>query len=224
MLAKRPEERYGSCREFIDAARAALGFHPAERLTGGTLGTVTAGSPTGLPASLTFGPLVGEPAEQVAAGSPPVRASHGGTITSHRRQAGAASPYGTEEPDGHQPPRGRPEPRQGRSLRPRWLAVLAAVILIAAGAGTWALVRGGSGCHAGSSGVSSRSAGPKASASALMNALMLANRAADAKGDLPPSACRQQGTTMVSCPAPATGVSGVHFQTYPSLTALYAAY
>ena len=219
VLAKRPEERYRSCREFIDAARVALGLRPAERLTGGSLSTFTAGPPGGLSGSRAF-----EPTEIVAAGSQDVRAHQGGTMASHRRQAGAAPPRETGEPGGHHLPPGQSGPRRGGFLRPRWLAVLAAVILIAAGAGTWALVRGGPASHAGGTGVKSRSAGPKASASALMDALMLANQTADAKGDLPPSSCRQQGATMVSCTAPAPGVSGVHFQVYPSLTALYAAY
>jgi hypothetical protein len=43
-------------------------------------------------------------------------------------------------------------------------------------------------------------------------------------GQLPPSACRQDNATTVTCTAPATGISGVAFQTYPSLKALYAAY
>jgi hypothetical protein len=60
--------------------------------------------------------------------------------------------------------------------------------------------------------------------SALMNALAAANQSADSKGLLPPSTCGQQGTTMVTCTAPAAGISGAAFQTYPSLTALYAAY
>jgi len=69
------------------------------------------------------------------------------------------------------------------------------------------------------------SATPKAKPpSALMAALMLANQSGGAKGLLPPSACRQQGATMVTCTAPAPGISAVIFRTYPSLTALYAAY
>jgi hypothetical protein len=57
-----------------------------------------------------------------------------------------------------------------------------------------------------------------------MSALMLANQSGQAKGDLPPSACHQQSTTKVTCTAPASGINEVIFRTYPSLTALYAAY
>ena len=60
--------------------------------------------------------------------------------------------------------------------------------------------------------------------SALMSALTLANESGLAKGLLPPSACKPQSATVVTCAAPAPGISGVTFQTYPSLTALYAAY
>jgi hypothetical protein len=60
--------------------------------------------------------------------------------------------------------------------------------------------------------------------SALMSAIILANESADAKGALPPSSCQEQGATQVTCTAPAFGISGVIFKTYPSLTALYAAY
>jgi hypothetical protein len=68
------------------------------------------------------------------------------------------------------------------------------------------------------------SATPKPATSALMNALILADKSADAKGQLPPSTCKQDNATKVTCTAPATGISGVVFQTYPSLKALYAAY
>ncbi len=66
------------------------------------------------------------------------------------------------------------------------------------------------------------SAKPKPSA--LMNALILTSKSADAAGKLPPSSCKQHGSTMVTCIAPFTGISGVVFQTYPNLKALYAAY
>jgi serine/threonine protein kinase len=39
VLAKRPDERYGSCREFIDAAHVALGIVPAGQATGGYPGS-----------------------------------------------------------------------------------------------------------------------------------------------------------------------------------------
>jgi hypothetical protein len=57
-----------------------------------------------------------------------------------------------------------------------------------------------------------------------MAALVLANKSADAKGLLPPPACKQAGSATVTCTAPVTGISGVVFQTYPSQQALYTAY
>ena len=126
-------------------------------------------------------------------------------------EAGAPPPGETGEPDGRHPPPDRPiratgsRPRRRGLLRPRWLAALAALILIAAGTGTWALARGGSGFHTHGTAMPSMPA-KKPSASALMNALILANKSADAKGDLPPSTCTQQGATKVTCTAPAPGI------------------
>ncbi len=64
----------------------------------------------------------------------------------------------------------------------------------------------------------------RASASALMAALTLANQSTVARGMLPPSTCKQQGPDMVTCTAPALGINAAVFRTYPNLTALYAAY
>ena len=57
-----------------------------------------------------------------------------------------------------------------------------------------------------------------------MKALILANKSSEATGLLPPSTCKQNTPTHVTCTAPATGITAAVFQTYPSLTALYAAY
>ncbi len=65
---------------------------------------------------------------------------------------------------------------------------------------------------------------PKPTTGALMSALILANKSNDAKGQLPPSTCNQDTPTYVTCTAPAAGISGVVFQTYPNQKALYAAY
>jgi hypothetical protein len=56
-----------------------------------------------------------------------------------------------------------------------------------------------------------------------MAAIILANQSGGAKG-LPPSTCKQHSATMVTCTAPAPGITEVTFRTYPSLTALYDAY
>ena len=211
VLAKQPGDRYGSCREFIEAIRAALGSLAAEPQAGG------------IPGSNALDPLPEPPVERVAAGAQAVQAHEGHTMTSHRRQAAGAPPGETGGPGGHHPSPGRHGPRRW-FLRPGWIAALTALILIAAGAGTWALVSGGSASHARGTAMPSKSAKPKAPTSALMNALIVANQSGEAKGLLPPSTCKQQSTTVVTCTAPAPGITGVVFRTYPSLTALYAEY
>jgi len=111
--------------------------------------------------------------------------------------------------------------------RPRWIAALTALVLIAAGAGTWALVGRGPGTPARAAAMSSMSAMPKPKPkppSALMSALILANESGGAKGLLPPSSCKQASATMVTCTAPAPGIGAVIFRTFGSLPALYAAY
>ena len=95
--------------------------------------------------------------------------------------------------------------------------MLAAVVLVLAGVGTWVGLSGGSGAHSGA-------ASHKPVPGALMKALILANKSSEAGGMLPPSACKQNTATHVTCTAPATGITAAVFQTYPSLKALYAAY
>jgi len=104
---------------------------------------------------------------------------------------------------------------------------MTALVLIAAGLGTWALVNGGTKAHSGAMSMSSMSSSAKPKArppSALMSAITLANQSGGAKGLIPPSTCKQQSATMVTCTAPAPGIGGVTFRTYPSLAALYDAY
>ena len=57
-----------------------------------------------------------------------------------------------------------------------------------------------------------------------MSTLRLTNQNSDAKGLLPSSTCKQQGSNTVTCTAPAPGINEVVFHTYPNLTALYNAY
>jgi hypothetical protein len=225
VLAKQPGDRYASCREFIEAMRVALGGLAADPRTLGSLGGLTADSHAGGIAGDQAPRLADAPTEHVAAASQAVKARQGDTLASHRREPIEAPPGVTGGPDGRQSPPGPTGPRRRWFTRPGWIAGLTALVLIAAGAGTWALVSGGSGSHPRGRGISSMSAKPKPKhPSALMSALVLANQSAEAKGLLPPSSCKQQSTTMVTCTAPARGISGVTFRTYPSLTALYAAY
>jgi serine/threonine-protein kinase len=260
VLSKQPGGRYQSCREFIDAARMALGIFgrgtdsltygvattgldasaPPGRHAGappdryswssppvhgyaagpGAPGGLAAASPSGPGQSWSSQPSVGHPGHgQPGAGQPAA-----GTFTSDRREYGPAGPG---EPG---QPAGTPLPGQPRGPRwyrqPRWTAVLAALVLVVAGLGTRASLSG-SGSHGkGATTMPSMSAKAKQkpATSALMNALVLANKSGDATGKLPASSCKQDSPTHVTCTGPAPGVSGVVFQTYPSLKALYAAY
>ena len=280
VLAKRPDERYGSCREFVEAARMALGMFGPGTESSLAFGAMPAGPPSGSQAGVppdrfSWSSLAGQaPAADpvapggAAAAAPPSgpgqswggppdaihpdssqtgylqsgygqpgygqpehsqpgydqpgsgrSGSHhpGGTVASHRREHGTG-PGEPGQPAGAQPPPGRPGgPHWYR--QPRWIAVLAAAVLVLAGLGTWIGLSGSSG-HAGASGTRSHKPVP----SALMKALILANKSSDAQGELPPSTCKQNTPTYVTCTAPATGVSTAVFQTYPSLKALYTAY
>jgi len=228
VLAKQPGERYGSCREFIEAARVALGG----------LATASAVTPPVDTAPVVTAPVVTAPeyapsafapppdaAGGLAAAPPAGRARQGDTIVSHRRPASEPPPPGGADP--HPPAPGRSGPPRRWFARPGWIAALTALVLVAAGLGTWALVSSGSKPHSGAMSMSSMSASAKPKArppSALMSAITLANQSGGAKGLIPPSTCKQQSATMVTCTAPAPGISAVTFRTYPSLAALYDAY
>jgi hypothetical protein len=229
VLAKEPGDRYANCREFIEAMRVALGSLAADPRTLGSL-AIPGAAPTGG----NQGSIVTEPFRplevqhelatgKIAAGAQAAQAQRGDTVASHRRQPDAAVPGQAGGTDGRPPPDGRTGQRRRWYARPGWIAALTALILIAAGAGTWALVSGRPGSPAHSHAASSGSAKPNPP-SALMAALTLANQSGGAKGMLPPSTCKQQSATMVTCTAPAPGITQVTFRTYPSLTALYAAY
>jgi serine/threonine-protein kinase len=260
VLSKQPGGRYQSCREFIDAARMALGIFgrgtdslaygvtttgldasaPPGRHAGappdryswssppahgyaagpGAPGGLAAASPSGPGQSWSSQPSLGHPGHgQPGAGQP-----GGGTFTSDRREYGPAGPGEPGQPAGAASPG---QPRGPRWYRqPRWIAALAALVLVLAGVGTWAGLSG-SGTHdKGPTTMPSMSAKAKQkpATSELMNALVLADKSGDATGKLPPSSCKQDSPAHVTCTGPAVGVSGVVFQTYPSLKALYAAY
>ena len=70
--------------------------------------------------------------------TPAGRSEPGGTLTSHRREFGLAGPGEPGQSVGAQPPPGQPQKPRGPRWyrRPRWLAVLAALVLVAAGLGT----------------------------------------------------------------------------------------
>jgi hypothetical protein len=225
VLAKEPGDRYASCREFIEATRVALGTLAADPQTLGSLDIGRAAPAGGIQGSIAtehFSPLEVQhelPTGKIPAGAQAAQAQRGDTMASHRRQPGEAPPGQAGGADTGPPAAGRP---RRWFARPGWIAALTALVLLAVGAGTWALVNGRSGANAHNHAASSSSAKP--TPSALMAALTLANQSGGAKGMLPPSTCTQQSATTVTCTAPAPGITQVTFRTYPSLTALYGAY
>jgi hypothetical protein len=235
VLAKQPGDRYGTCREFIDAARVAFGVATSGPHALGSPGSVTMephalGSPDSVTTVLS---ARGTPVAPVAESVPEPAAMAPAMAPAMAAAAPPARPYHGDTMFVSRPPGGPPRPPRRWFRQPRWIAALAALVLVAAGAGTWALVSGGSATRPHSMAVSSMSAMPKTTPkpktspkppNALMSALTLANESGLAKGLLPPSTCKQDTATMVTCTAPAPGISGVIFQTYPSLPALYAAY
>jgi hypothetical protein len=241
VLAKRPDERYGSCREFIEAARMALGISGRgtdAHAYGVTATALDASTPPGgqagapgryswsSPAGHAYAPgqaLSSHPSAGPYGYDQPGAGQSGGTLTSHRREYGIAGPGEPGQPAGAPPSQGGPrEPRWYR--RPRWIAALAAVVVLLAGLGIWAGLSGGSSGHPNASATTTHKPKPKPANGALMNAVILTNRSGNAKGLLPPSTCKQDSLTHVTCTAPVPGITAAVFQTYPNQKALYAAY
>jgi serine/threonine protein kinase len=238
VLAKRPDERYGSCREFVEAARMALGVFPAATEASVAYGVTAdpqtrpggvtpARRPSIPPDQFSWSGRLSQPsapdpaADPVAPYAPPSgpRPS-GGTLASHRREPAPPDPGGPGQQAGP-PPAGPREPHWYR--RPRWIAALAAVVVLLAGLGAWAGVSG-FGSHHKAALAATPPKPKKPKPSELMAALMLTNESADATGQLPPSTCKQSTSATVTCTAPAHGITGVIFQTFPNQKALYAAY
>src|SRR5262245_3010414 len=109
VLAKRPEERYGSCREFVDAARVALGI-----LTPGTASSLTYGA--------TAPPQTAAPQTGAPPGGRPGTPSDGfswSSLASRVRAAGLASPGGVATPPVPGPPGVGPAGTSQRSVDQR---------------------------------------------------------------------------------------------------------
>ena len=175
VLAKRPADRYSSCREFVDAARAAL---------------------DGEPARVVCALKLDGPGDQV-------------------RVQTSTLLKGSEHPDqggpsvNDRPAQDGLAPRLPRLARPRWLAALAAVILIAAGTSAWALAGGGPAAHPHrgmpmsmpSSAPSPKAASPKPMASPMPSpaALLAALRQTNSSPTRPGS-CRPRPATATPVP------------------------
>ena len=123
-----------------------------------------------------------------------------------------------------------PLPGTGPGRRTRWLAIAAVLLLICGGgAGAYAALSPQPKASA-----STSSATPSAApstpmpqptpASPLSQVLTAADASKIALGMLPPSKCKQQGTTVVVCRAPSPAIASATFTTFGSRTALFAAY
>ena len=221
-MAKQPEDRYQSCREFVAAARGALagpagvqpadaslpepaGAHPAAAFLTAPVGAQPAASSlTSLDPALSGegGPGAASPAQR-AAGPP----AHSGAAPPARRGAAPPSPAGPAGPH-----------RWYR--RSRWLAALGVIVVLIGVGATWMTLRGQSPATSAASSMPATTAHPKAGK--LTHALIQANQAT--RNMLPMSTCKMQSNSLIMCMKPALGVTSVTFHTYPSLAALYNAY
>ena len=97
--------------------------------------------------------------------------------------------------------------------------------MVAAGLGTWAGLNASGSHPARQVTMPPMSAKPRPKGKERADECAdLTNNSFGAAGELPPSACKQDGSAKVMCTAPVTGISGTIFQAYPDLKALYAAY
>jgi len=225
-MAKRPEDRYASCRQFLTAARAAL--DPATGLA--------ASADTGLPRALKPPQIPSESSEAVE----PARSSEAvdrmGDVpsrtgpSSRGETESAASPGGP----GGRPPTNWPPPdaisgRSPRRSRPALqfgvlgaaAAVIVAIVLVLALSG------GGSRKNhsaMAASGGSHMKMDASLRHSTLMKALAGVNTNRYSRNLLPLSTCTPQSASKVTCANVTNSASQVIFETYPSLTALYRAY
>jgi serine/threonine protein kinase len=225
-LAKDPDDRYSTCRELIEAARVVLessakngasatklSRHPDTVLSGVEPPPPRLGSPPMDPPVRPVDDAAPRPASEPASSAyPPPAAPPSAPLPP---PASAASPSA---------PRGRDRQAGTGSRSRRHLPVIGAlVLLILAGIGVWLGTRGG-----GKASVVKTSshhlAGASRASNAILEALAITNRSDTAKHLIPPSTCKAQSATAVTCTHPAFGANTVTISTFPSLSALYTAY
>ena len=201
-LAKDPNDRYATCREFVGAAQGkALGTSRGRDTTIMARPTSVLAAP---PTALSQRPRRSEPVP--AAGT-----SGGGAAPPGRAPAARST-------------------RSSRPGRWRWLVAAGVVAAALAGAAVALALSGGRSSAASqnhAAGSASESSPPKSPArppNQIMQALAQANESADAKGLIPPQSCKPLSDSIVSCTRPHFGADSVRIQTYPSLTTLYSAY
>ncbi|HEY1699032.1 MAG TPA: serine/threonine-protein kinase [Trebonia sp.] len=222
VLADQPGDRYGSCREFMAAARGALG------------------SPAGPPA----------PGGPVSGGPPPGGSGHPEEIA-HEPGADGPAPRaaaaGRER--GRRRGSGRLATVTAVAAALVLAAGIGIAVTRATGDGTTHISLSGKGANIPEKGTNassgtSRPAAASASASAGMNmgvrvgdgesgpgtlagVLGAANTSVEGRGLLPPAKCgqyQQNANGAIVCTSPVPGVAQVYYQNYSSLTTLYDAY
>ena len=198
VLAERPGDRYNTCREFMEAASAALA-NLATTPRSGVDSPAPGHEPEPEPESVGYRSAP-TPANSPAAPAP-------GDPQPEFASAAAAD-------SGH-----------GRR-RTRWLVIAAVLLLICAGgAGAYAALSSQPKANASTpTAMATKPIPQRAPVSLLTQVLTAADASKVAMGMLPPSSCKQQGATMAVCLAPSPSIASVTFTTYSSLTALFAAY
>ena len=205
-LAKDPAQRYPSCREFVTAARAVC-----ERV----------------PQSSTSVPGEGVIIDDASSSATSSRSSQPTRPRAIiRPPQGQGSTVGNVEP----PDGGVPDGNSDSGAwwrRRRGLVAIGTLVLagIAAGVVIAGTSQGGRAKSWSNRSLSHVTAAPAARRpNAILQALVTANESRTAKGLLPPSSCKAESASMVTCSHPAFGATTVTFRTYPSLNSLYAAY
>jgi serine/threonine protein kinase len=277
VLAERPSDRYNTCREFMEAASAALAdmatvsapaviaTAPLPSIDARTLAPEpeavahqpapttleTSEAPAPAPAPAASQPerepwpadnqrdVAPEPAEYQQDVTPepadnqrdvtPEPAEYQQDVApepaEYHRDV-APEPAGDQrEPSRWRRPHRDPGPSAGAGTS-RWLVIAAVLLLICAGvAGAYATLSSKHKANAAASPAMAKKPMPRRPpVSQLTQVLTAADASKVAMGMLPPSSCKQQGTTMVVCMAPAPAISSATFTTYPTLTALFSAY
>lgn len=104
---------------------------------------------------------------------------------------------------------------------PRWIGLALAVVVVSVVAIAWRRLPAP---PTGKPPAGQLAPVDRTGAGTLMSSLHRVNGSGLARGLIPPSRCTQDSETTVTCMAPAPGITGVVFTTYPSLRSLYAAY
>jgi len=252
VLAERPGDRYNTCREFLEAASVALADmaiapssavdSPESEPAPARAASQSAPEPVSYPAAATPGDDQPELASAAAVDQPgdaPSPAEYQREVPAEPVEYQRQVP---PEPVEHQPESAPPTPspspsptpaagpaaRDGRR-RTRWLVIAAVLLLICAGGGgAYAALSSQPKANASTATpvtpVTPKPMPQRAPVSLLTQVLTAADASHVAMGMLPPSSCTQRSAAKVVCAAPWSSISRATFTTYPTLSALYAAY